>query len=199
MRWVLVALLGVHGLIHVMGFAKAFGYADLPQLTQPISREWGVVWLVAACLVMTGTAMLGAGVRSYWMVGAVALVVSQVVIFSAWHDAWAGTAANAILLLVVAHGWLTEGPRSFHAQYLRDVDAGLARAVEAPIVSEADLARLPDPVQRYLRVTRAVGQPRVLNYRLRFRGRIRSAPRIPAGCPSRPSSRVSPTSPRGCS
>ena len=31
-------------------------------------------------------------------------------------------------------------------------------------------------MQRYLRVTRAVGQPRVQNYRLRFRGRIRSAP-----------------------
>ena len=31
-------------------------------------------------------------------------------IFSAWRDAWAGTAANVILLLVVAHGLLTEGP-----------------------------------------------------------------------------------------
>src|SRR5229473_2026019 len=51
MRWIPIALLGVHGLIHLMGFAKAFGYADLPQLTQPISRAWGVVWLVAACLV----------------------------------------------------------------------------------------------------------------------------------------------------
>ena len=128
MRWIPIALLGVHGLIHLMGFAEAFGYVDLPQLTQPISRASGVVWLVAGCLVMTTAAMLGVGSRSYWMVGAVALVVSQAVIFSAWGDAWAGTGANVILLLVVAHGWLTEGPRSFHAQYLRDADAGLARA-----------------------------------------------------------------------
>jgi Family of unknown function (DUF6544) len=176
MRWIPIALLGVHGLIHLMGFAEAFGYVDLPQLTQPISRAWGVVWLAAGCLVMTTAAMLGAGSRSYWMVGAVALVVSQAVISSAWRDAWAGTGANVILLLVVAHGWLTEGPRSFHAQYLRDADAGLARAGAAPVVTEADVARLPDPVQRYLRVTRAVGQPRVQNYRLRFRGRIRSTP-----------------------
>jgi hypothetical protein len=176
MRWIPIALLGMHGLIHLMGFAKAFGYADLPQLTQPISRAWGVMWLVAASLVTTSTAMLGVGSRSYWMVGAVALVVSQAVIFSAWRNAWAGSIANVILLLVVAHGWLTEGPQSFHAQYLRDADAGLARAVAAPVVTEADLTRLPDPVQRYLRVTRAVGQPRVQNYRLRFRGRIRSAP-----------------------
>ena len=74
-------------------------------------------------------------------------------IASAWHDAWAGTAVNAPLLLVVAHGWVTEGSRSFHAQFLRDADAGLARVVAAPVVTEADLAPLPEPVQRYLRVT----------------------------------------------
>ena len=120
--------------------------------------------------------MLGAGARNYWIVGVFALVVSQAVIFSAWRDAWAGTGVNVVLLLVVAHGWLTEGPRSFHAQYVRDANAGLARMVAGPVITEADLARLPDPVQRYLRVTRTVGQPRVQNYRLRFRGRIRRAP-----------------------
>ena len=132
MRWISVGVLGVHGLIHLMGFAKGFGYADLPQLTQPISRAWGLAWLVAAVLVTTTTAMLAVGARSYWIAGAFALLVSQAVIFSAWRDAWAGTAANVLLLLIVAYGWLTEGPRSFHAQYLRDARCGLARAVAAP-------------------------------------------------------------------
>src|SRR5688500_6492271 len=176
MRWILIALMGLHGLIHLMGFAKSFGYADLPQLTQPISRAWGLAWLAAALLVTTSAIMFGAGARSYWIPGAAGLVVSQAVIFAAWGDAWAGTVANALLLPIVAFGWLTEGPRSFHAQYLRDAHAGLARVVATPIVTEADLVPLPDPVKRYLRVTRSVGQPRVQNYRLRFRGRIRSAP-----------------------
>ena len=52
--------------------------------------------------------------------------LSQAVILSAWGDAWAGTVANLLLLLIVAFGWLTEGPRSFHAQYLRDARVGLA-------------------------------------------------------------------------
>lgn len=26
MRWILIALIGVHGLIHLMGFAKGFGW-----------------------------------------------------------------------------------------------------------------------------------------------------------------------------
>ena len=64
MRWIPIALVGVHGLIHLMGFAKGFGYAALPQLTQPISRAWGLAWLAAALLVTTSAAMFGAGARS---------------------------------------------------------------------------------------------------------------------------------------
>ena len=176
MRWILIVLMAVHGLIHVLGFAKAFGYADLPQLTQPISPAWGVAWLAAALLVTTSAAMLGAGARNYWIPGAFGVLLSQAVIFSVWGDAWAGTVANVLLFVIVAFGWLTEGPRSFHAQYLRDAHFGLARVVPTPIVTEADLHRLPDPVKRYLRVTRSVGQPRVQSYHLRFRGRIRRAP-----------------------
>ena len=178
-RWILAILLAVHGLIHFMGFAKAFGYAELPQLTQPVSREMGFLWLAAGLLVIVTAVALVASPRSVWIVGAVALVISQAVILSAWRDAWAGTAANILLLLVVAHGWFTEGPRSFRAQFDRDVAAGLARSLEAPAVTDADLAPLPEPVQRYLRATGVVGQPRVRNYRLRFRGRIRSAPDTP--------------------
>jgi hypothetical protein len=176
MRWALIGLITLHGLLHLMGFAKAFGYAELPQLTQPISREWGVLWLLAAGLVVVTAVTFAVGARTYWIVGGVALLVSQVLIMTAWRDAWAGTAANAVLLLMVAHGLLTEGPWSFHAQYLRDVEAGLSRSVDAPIVTEADLAPLPAPVRRYLHVTRVVGQPHVKNYRIRFTGRIRSAP-----------------------
>ena len=172
----LVALLALHGLIHLMGFAKALGYAELPQLTEPISREWGVLWLLGSGLFVATAIMLALGARTYWIVGGLALLVSQVLIITVWRDAWAGTVVNAVLFIVVAHGFFTEGPWSFHAQYLRDGAAGLSRPFDAPLVTEADLAPLPEPVRRYLRITRAVGQPRVHSYRIRFTGRIRSAP-----------------------
>jgi hypothetical protein len=112
MSWLAACVLVVHGLIHMLGFAKAFGYAQLPALTQPISRAWGVLWLVAALLVLVAAGMLGLAHRRFWVVGAIAVVVSQVVIGSAWRDAWAGTIANALLLLLVAHAWLTEDRRN---------------------------------------------------------------------------------------
>ena len=47
MRWFRIGVLGVHALIHLIGLFEAFGYAELAQLTHPISRPWGVAWLVA--------------------------------------------------------------------------------------------------------------------------------------------------------
>ena len=176
MRWIVAVLLVAHGLIHLMGFAKAFGYANLPQLTQSISRVMGLVWLTSGLLMLVGAAIWLTRPRGFWIVGAVGLVLSQVVIVSAWRDAWAGTIMNAILLLLVTHGWLTEGPFSLRAQFERDIADGLARPLEAGLVTDADLASVPEPVRRYLIAIGVVGQPRVRNYRLRFLGRIRSGP-----------------------
>ncbi len=108
MRLALAVVVAVHGVIHVMGFAKAFGLAELPQLTQPISRGWGLAWLAAGTLVVASAALLGSGHRRFWVLGAMAIVVSQVVIVSAWRDAWAGTIANVILLAAVVRGWMAD-------------------------------------------------------------------------------------------
>ncbi len=64
----------------------------------------------------------------------------------------------------------------FRAQFARDAAAGLARPHDPRVVVDADLAVCPPPVRRYLRAVGVVGQPRIRNYRLRFRGRIRGAP-----------------------
>lgn len=86
-------------------------------------------------------------------------------------------AGAAALLLAAAYRRRTRGPGSFRAQFQAEAAAGLARLTDAaPALSEADLAPLPEPVRRYLRAVGAVGQPRVRAYRVRFRGRIRSAP-----------------------
>jgi len=176
MRVALTVLLVVHGLIHLMGFAKAFGYAELPQLTAPIARPVGALWLLAAVLMLGAAA---APPRFFWMVGLAALVVSQCVIVSSWRDARAGTVANLLVLLAVGYGFASRGPVSLRSAYADDA-AGLGRATQAPgLVTEADLQGLPAVVQRYLQVTGSVGQPRVANLRARWNGRIRSAAQAP--------------------
>jgi hypothetical protein len=110
------------------------------------------------------------------VVGAVSLVVSQLVILTSWNDAKAGTAANVVLLVTVGYAFASQGPTSFRAEYRRATVVTLSRSVPdaRTVVTEADLAHLPAPVAEYVRRSGAVGQPRVSSFRAEFHGRIRS-------------------------
>gem|GEM_PF-2915233 len=122
MRWIVAVVVVLHGLIHLLGAAKGLGWADVTQLESPISTAMGVAWLAAAALVVVSGTLLSVPVRWWWVVGAVAALVSQGVILTAWSDAKAGTVANVILLAAVAYGYASQGPRSYRAEYRRRVD-----------------------------------------------------------------------------
>ena len=167
-------LLVVHGLIHLLGTVKAFGWADLPQLTQPISVTFGALWLLAALLFLTTAVSLFVWPRVWWAVGVCAVVVSMLVIVASWTDAKFGALANAVVLVGVAFGFLSEGPYSLRAEYRAGHRGPRACAASAAPVTDADLAHLPAPVQRYLRLAGVVGKTRVRNFRVGMRGRIRN-------------------------
>jgi hypothetical protein len=176
MTVVFAVVLVLHGLLHLLGFVKAFGLAQLPQLTQPVSSLLGVLWLAAACLFLAAAVSLFVWPRGWWAIGACAIVVSSFVIAFAWTDAKFGAVANLVAGIGVAFGFLAQGPLSLRGEYDRDVAQGLARGGPAASVTDADLAHLPDPVRRYLRTAGVVGQPRVRNFRVRMHGRIRNGP-----------------------
>jgi len=99
---VLFALfLVAHGLIHLIGFAKAFGFAQLPQLTQPVSQTLGLLWLAATLLFLASAWALYAWPRGWWLIGACAIVVSMVAIAHSWSDAKFGALANVLALIGV--------------------------------------------------------------------------------------------------
>lgn len=105
-RWLFVGLIAVHGLIHLLGAAKGLGWADVNQLTAPISIIEGLAWLAAAGAVLVVAAMVAVGRPAWWwIVAAGAAVLSQLVITTAWTDARAGTAANVILVLAAVLGF----------------------------------------------------------------------------------------------
>lgn len=101
MRWLAALLLLLHGAIHLMGFAKAFGFAKLAQLRQPIGRPLGLLWLGAA-LVLGLAALQAATLWGDWRLAAgLGLLLSQGVILTSWSDAKAGTVANGLMLLLI--------------------------------------------------------------------------------------------------
>jgi hypothetical protein len=173
---VFAILLVVHGLIHLLGFAKAFGLAELPQLTQPVSPLLGALWLIAGLGFLVAAASLFLWPRSWWAIGVCAIVLSMAAIVPSWTDAKFGALANLVALVGVVLGFLAQGPTSLRAAYERDVDRALVHVAPAEPIADADLVHLPAPVQRYLRTTGVVGQPRVHNFRARMHGRIRNGP-----------------------
>jgi hypothetical protein len=179
LKWVLVAVLAIHGFLNLLGAVKGFGWAQVPQLAESVGPGDAIVWLLAAALILLATLFVATGVPTWWWaVAALGAVVSEVAIVTSWNDARFGTAVNLVLVAAAAYAFASKGPMSFHAQW-RDRAAEALAAAGAPAtsrVTEQDLANLPEPLAAYVRRSGAVGKQRTANFRARFHGRIRSGP-----------------------
>lgn len=173
-RWIVAVVVVAHGLIHLLGAVKGFGWTEVTALTAPISPAAGIAWLAAALLVAAAGVLVAVGTRWWWMVAVIAAALSQAVILTSWTDAKAGTVVNVVLLAAAGYGFASQGPASFRAEYRRRATDALDAPHPDALVTEADLALLPEPVATYVRLSGAVGQPRVTTFRALIHGRIRS-------------------------
>ncbi|MBK9035565.1 MAG: hypothetical protein IPL61_30630 [Myxococcales bacterium] len=183
MRIALTSLLVIHGLIHLLGFVKAFGLATVPQLRGATivtlgpawQRPIGALWLAAAVLVVVAAVAMVLGVGGWWRLGLVGLVLSQALVIYAWPDAKVGTLPNVVLALAVLLGWAD-------ARFERATDATVRQLYieparsPGPPVTAGDVATLPPPVARWLTRAGVVGRPRAHAVRLRQLGGLRTAP-----------------------
>jgi hypothetical protein len=167
-----VAIVSIHGLIHLLGFAKAFKIGELEQLTQPISKPFGLLWLAATALFLLTVPIYLLKKDWWWMIALAAVIISQLVVFYSWQDAKFGTIANIIVLIAVILGY---GQYSFSSWYKTEAKAGLVQtaAISDSILTETDINYLPEPVKKYLRYTGAIGKPKVNNFKVKFDGKIR--------------------------
>ncbi|MEO9221543.1 MAG: DUF6544 family protein [Mycobacteriaceae bacterium] len=178
LRWLIVAVLTGHGLIHLLGAAKGFGLADVSQLTKPIGVSGGALWLLAAVLVLAAAVFLAVGAPTWWWaIALAAAAVSQIAIATSWNDARVGTIVNLILVLAAGYGFAAEGATSFHAQYREHAAQAHTDVDHFPaVLDESDLVDLPIPLAAYIRRSGAVGHPRLVSFHADFHGRIRSGP-----------------------
>lgn len=180
MRNALTLLIGLHGLIHLLGPAKAFGWGSVAQLRQPIGAATGLLWLLASGLLICAALALLSGARWWWWAALPGVMLSQLLIGQAWGDAKFGTIANIIIVIPVLLAALELRHDSFQSRFTRDSAALLSRPIRAaPVVTEADIAELPVLMQGYLRRVGAVGRPRVSNMRVVFDAQMRSSSTSP--------------------
>lgn len=165
MKIIIAAFILLHGLIHVMGFAKAFGYGEIKQLRLPISQPAGLVWMITACLFIGTVALYILKKEYWWMLAVPALIISQVIIVMSWKDAKFGTIANILILIAAIISW---GSSRFENIYRKDVTENLRNnnIITGELLTETDLLHLPLAVQHYLQYAGVIGKPKVKNMRV---------------------------------
>jgi len=151
---------------------KAFDLVKLDQLTTFISRKKGVMWLVASVLFFVTIILMVLNLDIWIPVSVVAIIISQYLIITTWHDSKNGTLINLLFLAIVIVGW---GKVSFHKRYVNEIESAM-RATESSGVSnleESDLVNLPEPIRKYIAYTGCIGKPKVYNFKINFDGKIR--------------------------
>ncbi len=102
---VLSIFLFIHGLIHFIGFAKAYDFGNLAQFIKEISRPMGLLWVLAG-LLFIASVVLNLMKREYWPTLAIlAVILSQILIFTVWTDAKYGTLVNISILIAAIIGY----------------------------------------------------------------------------------------------
>lgn len=158
MKYLFLVIVFLHGLIHLLGFVKGFELKEVKELTLPISKTLGVVWLTATILFLTYGFLYMLNSKYAWLIGLVAVVVSQVIIFLFWKDARFGTIPNIIILAVSIFSF---GAYSFEKMIEKETAQLLNKNVNAEnrILNEADLVNLPVPAKNWLKNCGALGKP----------------------------------------
>ncbi len=148
----------LHGLIHLLGFIKGFELKEVKELTLPISKPLGVVWLIATILFLAYGVLHVQHSKYVWILGLVAVIVSQVLIILFWKDAKFGTLPNIIILAVSI---VSFGYYNFQNIIQQETALLLDKNVhkENRILYESDLTNLPEPVKNWLRNSGAIGKP----------------------------------------
>lgn len=143
-KYIFGLVLLVHGLIHLMGFAKAFQLAQIDQLSMSISKPLGLVWLLTGILFIVTFALAFLKQDGWPILAIVAIIVSQVLIIIFWKDAKFGTIANIIILMASIIGFATI---QFGNSYKKDVSSAMEKTnFREVIMSGKDLAPLPEPI-----------------------------------------------------
>lgn len=175
MRTIFLIIVLLHGLVHLLGFVKAFGFKEIKELTLPISKPEGTVWVIAAVLFLIYGILYFINNKQAWLLGIIAVIVSQTLIFFFWKDARFGTIPNLIILIVAL---VSLGSYLLYSEFTGRVKIDFSKnnQLSTELLTENDIALLPMIVQKYLHYTKSVGQPKVKNFRAEFTGGMCSKP-----------------------
>lgn len=162
MRIALIILIGIHGIIHLFGFFKAFGVSEFNTISQPISKTFGIFWFLTFLLFTITTILILVRSNYWWLSGFLAIIISQVLILNWWSDAKFGTIANLIILSVVIIGYSSFNFKEKIKEERKTLFEN-SQPKSQEIVTEKALTDLPSIVQKWMINSGIIGKQQVSN------------------------------------
>lgn len=152
----------MHGVIHLLGFFKAFGVSEFNAISQPISKTFGLFWFLAFLLFATTAILILIRSDYWWLSGFLALIISQVLISIYWSDAKFGTIANVIILLATIIGYSNFDFRQ-EIKKERQTLFESSKPQNVQVINEKSLKDLPKIIQKWLINSGVVGNRPISN------------------------------------
>ena len=175
MKTAFLILLFLHGIIHSLGFVKAFQLAEITPLSRAVPKSLGVLWLLCTILFLA-VLLLMILERSWWPFLAIAAVIlSQALIIIFWQDAKFGTILNVVILFISISA---QGEYYFEKMVQKE-QKQLISIISWEIpekISEKDIAHLPEIVQKWMINSGVVGKAQILSVRLKQKGEMKTKP-----------------------
>ncbi len=174
-KYFFALVIALHGLIHFIGFAKAFNYVNITQITKVISKSSGLLWLLATILFLLAVVLFLLK-NEYWpMATIVATIVSQILIIIIWKDAKFGTLINVLALLCAIPSFAEIRFNNMSAIESKTILARIPNS-NTIIITKEMLNGLPAVVQKWLTHTGIIGKEQINTVRLKQNGEMRTKP-----------------------
>ena len=175
MKIVFSLILIIHGLVHVLGFLKAFRFVEISQLSQHISKPIGLFWLLSGILfLLAAKQFMQNNVWFYTTI--VAIIISQVLIFLYWRDAKFGSIINLIILFVSLSVLMTvqfnKMVENESKQLLNNINS-----IDTTYISKKNTENLPEIVQKWMINSGVIGHKDVNSVWLKQIGSMRLKPK----------------------
>lgn len=98
MRTLFLILLILHGLLHLVGFYRAYVKGKVVNLSRHISKPFGVLWMLSGVLFLFAAVLVILKLAWWPYFALAAVIISQTLITLFWKEAKYGTLLNIIIL-----------------------------------------------------------------------------------------------------
>ena len=105
MKIILSVIIILHGIIHSLGFIKAFNLSDVKELTLSIPKFAGLIWLITSLLFVVAGISYAFNYKYWWLFAFIGVILSQILIFYFWKDSKFGIISNIIILIASIVGY----------------------------------------------------------------------------------------------